>query len=34
LYARRLLPVGSAVALGLASLWFVDRALDVALAPF
>ena len=32
-YARRVLPVGSAVALGLGSLWFVDRAFATAIAP-
>ena len=34
LYARGLLPVGSAAALVLACFWFVDRAFAVALAPF
>jgi hypothetical protein len=33
-YARGLLPVGSAAALVLACFWFVDRAFAVALAPF
>jgi hypothetical protein len=32
--ARGLVPVGSVVALGLASLWFIDRALAVPIAPF
>ena len=34
LYARGLLPVGSAVALVLACFWFVDRAFAGALTPF
>jgi hypothetical protein len=34
LYARGLLPVGSAVALVLAGFWFVDRAFAGAITPF
>ena len=34
LYARGLLPVGSAGAVVLAALWFVDRAFALELAPF
>jgi hypothetical protein len=34
LYARGLLPAGSVAALVVASLWFIDRAFAVALAPF
>lgn len=34
LYARGLLPAGSAAALVLASLWLIDRAFAVDLAPF
>ena len=34
LYARGLLPVGSAVALVLAGFWFIDRAFAGALTPF
>jgi len=34
LYARGLLPLGSAAALGLASLWFINRAFAVAITLF
>jgi hypothetical protein len=34
LYARGVLPVGSAAALVLAGLWLADRAFAVAIAPF
>jgi hypothetical protein len=34
LYARGLLPAGSVAALVVASVWFIDRAFAVALAPF